>query len=175
MRMVPIVVFVVGMGTAAAAPKPGLQGSYELVAAKEKNGPEQSFPALLKELPDTAWGRMVLTFEGNDFTIAGHFLQKQGRGFSGCRVSAMSSVTWTAKGFKLASKVSAKAVATTFKKLTKTDSEADDDSCNASFDAGVQTLGKQGDRITLTNAKGEVLYLAPVDDGEAPFWTRYIP
>lgn len=161
---------------ALSAPKPGLTGSFEIVAMKGKTGPEQAFgPMLAQALPDAVWGRIYLTFEGDDLTIGSTMLEKKDGVYTGCGASAKTRAKWTAKGFTVPNKVVARSEHTTFKILTANEQKHATDSCNASLDGGTQIVGKDGARITLTSAKGEVLYLAPIDDAEKPDWGKHLP
>jgi len=171
-----VIALLIASSTALAAPKPKLSGSFEMVSAKTKKDPEQQFaPMLLKAFPDAVWARMYLTFEGDDVTIGTRALELKDGVYTACGAAATTHVTWSAKGFTIASKINAVSDHTTFKKLTPGDEDHLTTGCNASIGAGVFIVGKAGDRVTLTQDDGTIVFLAPIDDAAKPNWRAHVP
>ncbi|MBL0220635.1 MAG: hypothetical protein IPQ07_43060 [Myxococcales bacterium] len=161
---------------AVAAPKPGLAGSFELAGGKTKTAPEQAIgPMLTKAIPDAVWARIYLTFDGDRVTIGSQALLRKAGVYTACTSAATTKLTWTGKGFSVAANLASRTDFTTFKDLTPEKVTTDTTNCSASLDAGNFVLGKDGDRVTMTNTKGETLFLVATDDVEKPDWRKHLP
>ncbi len=160
---------------AFADPRPLLEGSWEIASAKSKTSREQPLgPQLLKQLPDSVWVRLTLTLNGSDITVGTQLLQKTKGVYTGCTAAGTTSVTWSAKGFTIAAKIVAKSEAVAFKTLTETAADHTGLTCSANLDAETLVVGKEGARTTLSDNKGNVLYLKKIDDAETVDWSKHV-
>jgi hypothetical protein len=161
-----------------AAPKPAVQGSYEIVTIRPKKGPEvQVRPMILDSLKSlgTVWARLLVGFDGTNITITSQQLIGKPGAYIACVASATAAVTWKTASFNLGTKIVGRASHSSFKTLTPTEADQDESNCNASLDPGTYAVGKQGDLVTLKGPDGSVLMLAGASDADKPDWSKYVP
>ena len=178
MKQILVAALVLASVPALAAPKPGLEGSYEMVSFRTKTQPEtQIAPMMLEALKSygTVWARIVVTFDGPNMTITSQQLIGKPGAYTACVASATAGVTWKGKTFTLAGKLVGTAAYTTFSKLTSTDTDEDTNHCNASIEGGTYTVAVKGDQVMMSRADGTVTTLATSADAVKPEWHKHLP